>query len=513
MKIQLFSVGESSEIGTENLGISRIAKFLRMQNYEVKISYLYMDLGVEHAIANIDHKYDMFGFSCYGDYLDFIFCLSKYIKTKINKSFVFLGSRFATDCAELILEEAGDIIDFIVLGHGEYPLLQFLNDIKTKSLHESIKNNQNIISAFDKNNKKICNSNINSLPLPDREYLNKKNKLYANICSAHGCLGACSFCTINNEKSKWSGRSPQDIVAEIQTIYKNTKLRFYSFVDPSFEDPGIDGKKRIEELCVLLLNEPIKYAFTFYLRANTFTYNDSDIKLLKLMKNAGFCGAFLGIEAGNDDDLKIYKKLATLEDNNNIISLLNDVGITPLVGFIMFNPYSTKEKLIQNYNFLINHKISYLDNYIRCLIPHYNSSIYRRAKKDNLIKNDYNYKMPYWSFNCEDEIVNKIMSFVHNKFFNNQNMTNFILDHLYIKYFLSYIKTIYKDAISFEGKLKEIENELFELHKLFFYDLYYFNDIEKCEYNYNDYEMKLKNCHINIENIKNKTLRYIIKSE
>ena len=79
-----------------------------------------------------------------------------------------------------------------------------------------------------------------------------------------------------------------------------------------------------------------------------------DKELLKLMSKAGFASMFVGIEAANDKDLKIYNKKARTEDNYTIMRLLREADIYPVIGFINLNPYSTHQTVKINLDFLIN---------------------------------------------------------------------------------------------------------------------------------------------------------------
>jgi len=77
------------------------------------------------------------------------------------------------------------------------------------------------------------------------------------------------------------------------------------------------------------------------------------------MKKAGFQIPIVGIESGNELDLKLYNKRCTYEDNIRILKMLNHANIySGSFRFIMFNPFSDWERIERNYWFLAKQKVS-----------------------------------------------------------------------------------------------------------------------------------------------------------
>ena len=212
--IQLITVVNEKQYEFDNIGTSRIAAFLSSRDINVKTTFIYQENSLKE-IDKIDFSYDIFGFSAYNTNIDFIFALAKIIKQKNSKKLIFLGSKYATDAADLILDESKDI-DFIILGHGEYPLLEFFTLYKNgKSLDEIYKLIPNIKTRDYSFNKEECVSDINTLVWPERTNTYLRNNFTANICTSHGCAGNCSFCSVSEKNHKWSGRPAKDIFDEI----------------------------------------------------------------------------------------------------------------------------------------------------------------------------------------------------------------------------------------------------------------------------------------------------------
>jgi len=191
-------------------------------------------------------------------------------------------------------------------------------------------------------------TDVDSLPFPLRS---KGSYSFGeiNISGSRGCYGGCTFCYINpyygDAKRKWRGRSPENIIAEIDAIMKETDIRYFYFVDPNFYGPGRAGKDRVLKLAALLKDRNIRFGIEA--RAN-----DIEEETITALTDAGLCHILIGLESGRDEALKRLNKLTTVADNEKALKILRKYGIEPSVGFIMFEPDSTLEDLKVNYDFL-----------------------------------------------------------------------------------------------------------------------------------------------------------------
>ncbi len=189
---------------------------------------------------------------------------------------------------------------------------------------------------------------VDSLPFPLRS---KGSYSFGevNISGSRGCYGGCTFCYINpyygDTRRKWRGRSPENIIAEIDAVMEETDIRYFYFMDPNFFGPGQAGKERVLKLASLLKERHIHFGIEA--RAN-----DIEAETIKALTDAGLKHILIGLESGRDEALKRLNKLTTVADNENALRILRKYGIEPSVGFIMFEPDSTLEDLKVNYDFL-----------------------------------------------------------------------------------------------------------------------------------------------------------------
>ncbi|WP_051309942.1 B12-binding domain-containing radical SAM protein [Desulfogranum japonicum] len=195
--------------------------------------------------------------------------------------------------------------------------------------------------------------NPDIFPFPKRSELTGT----ASILASRGCYNHCSFCPVPsfyNKGALWRGRSPENIVAEMQELIDHGITSFY-FCDPNFIGPGKNGKKRILDLMERL--KPLQITFGMETRPQ-----DLDDELLTHMVEAGFNSLLMGIESGSKNILKGMDKGSGPDKAAEAIQLCRSHGIDPEVGFLMFVPDADLNSLKENINFLqANHLLNRLD--------------------------------------------------------------------------------------------------------------------------------------------------------
>lgn len=303
-------------------------------------------------------------------------------------------------------------IDFISLGHAGYSIYEFLEGYDGRNEDELIKKSQHLISKKYQSDKSFRTCDINDIPWKKHNEGFIDKYLFTHLDTSIGCTADCSFC--GSVREKWSGRSPEDIVQEIQRLESVYNIRAFNFTDKSIEDPvNRGGKKRFETLCDLLIETKRRYAFSAYIRAESFKDTPEDIALLMKARSAGFVEFVIGIEAGNEKDLCLYNKRATLKDNKEILSLLPKVKINPFYGFIMLNPYSTRETLKANYEFLTEYKCYIPGNYIFFLMLDRSVPILKKLDSDNLITRKGYHEVRYKAI---DSFIEAILKYVNDTY-------------------------------------------------------------------------------------------------
>lgn len=246
-------------------------------------------------------------------------------------------------------------IDAVVRGEGE---LTFLELVEKVLGGRSWQDTRGI--AFLRDGSPVVNpprdliADLNDLPPPDHDLLPHvlSQGGHATVYSSRGCYGNCSFCSIKafyNLASgpKWRAMSPEAVVDEIERLHRDYGADEFRFSDDNFVGPGRAGKERGFEIGRGIIRRHLKVRFMISARADNV-----DRDLLALLKEAGLTQVFLGVEAGVQTMLDRFNKGVTVEENRRAVSIIRELGIEPVIGFILFDPDTTTQELCENLTFL-----------------------------------------------------------------------------------------------------------------------------------------------------------------
>lgn len=509
--IQLFATTYDTFLVSENLGIARIKKYFESQNEIVEVTYFDITKEVKCQLNKVKKGCNIYGFSMYYYNFDFFIQVIDEVRKMQADSILVVGSKFVTMYYKDILEKY-DNINYAILGDGEYAFLHLINSLDSKEKilqHESIVSKDTVCDR----NKKPAVININDLPWPDRTWTVENNHLFAFIHDSQGCAGRCSFCTQGNYYPEWNGRSAEDIYNEIISINQLAKVNHFIFTGGSFEDPGKQGKDKIRKLCSLIKQNNNKFTFQCYMRADSFANIESDKELLKLMKSAGFNLVFIGIESGNDEDLRVYNKRATAENNKIALSLFKEAGIyTGRFGFVMFNPYSTKERLTENYRFLVNIKAAFLSTYITGLRIDKTTKIFERVNKDGLLTFENKLQdMGGITYKFSDSSIEEIYGFVTKYFLDNRKIARMCYVSRDCVDFVYGFYEFIDNGLQYKEELTNILEENAAFLKEYFYHLYEEFDLQTCKDQFSEIITKYRNNTSLLIRLQNKVLKHYIR--
>lgn len=188
-------------------------------------------------------------------------------------------------------------------------------------------------------------SDLDGLPYPLRPNLQDIETV--NVQASRGCYNRCSFCLIpalTGGKTTWKGRSVQNVVREVTELVHMGHTNIY-FVDPNFIGPGKAGRERTLELACSL--SKLDITFGMETRANDFT-----IPLIEALADAGLTSLLLGLESGSPGVLSRLRKNTSVRENQEAIEMVREAGLEPELGFIMFEPESTLNDILDSFRFL-----------------------------------------------------------------------------------------------------------------------------------------------------------------
>jgi len=363
------------------------------------VRYDYIPNDPDSQELNDYFKYDIVGLQLTFPNANIVINLLEKWEKAGSKPLIVLGGVFASAIAMELIKKYHSI-DIIVIAEGENPLLKITKyvegEIKINDIPGIVYKNEDGEAIYNSGNKPI---DFDLAPIPKWDLLssipsNTIKKTSIRIQTARGCMGCCSFCN-NSYKNRldkistkvWRGMSPERLIQEIEYLYHKFGARLFNFVDPSFEDPGKKGKNRIKKIADMLIEKDLRISFKVNMRTETFS--DDDLDLLYLLKKAGMDVIILGIEACNNDDLKLFGKNADIETSTRAYWRLTKMDcFFILIGYITFHPYATLNSLKQSFDYLhkINRSFSFL-SFRSALIPLRGTSIYDKMLNDGLILN------------------------------------------------------------------------------------------------------------------------------
>lgn len=511
MKVTLITMEFDGDFA-ENVGLGRIKAFLNNLGYLVDIVYFRFGDPVENIISRLDLKSVLFGISVYDKSIMIAADLAKTIKEECEDSIIVVGSKYATIYYKEILRDRRlEAIDYVILGDGEYTFSDICEClVHRKDLGQLVQRHPHLASRGFIDDKKPCALDVSELPFPDRSMVIEKKVIHAYICDSHGCCNRCSFCAQGSYYTKWNGRSAESLYKEIKMLYQNTDVIFFDFTGGSFEDPGRLGKDRINKLCDYILGDGLKITLKCYLRANSFQNNFEDMALLQKMYKAGFKVVFVGIESGNKQDLEIYNKNTTVEQNKEMLKRLTEIGIyCGSFGFIMLNPYSTDKTIKENYEFLSEINCHNFLAYTGRLIAYSGTAITKRIISDGLMleSDDILHGVRYKYL---DSSISEIDRFLVSHFYLDKKVQKLMTNTDAIPLFIHQLYDFLPNGFEFLNDLNTTMDQYASLFKEYFGNLYETTNLSLCQKEYDAFIRDISELDKRLTFLKNKFLREMI---
>jgi magnesium-protoporphyrin IX monomethyl ester (oxidative) cyclase len=319
----------------QSLGILYIASVLEENGHKVSILNYSGGKIEEENLRKTFHKIQP---EIVGVSVAFGATIGRAIKiSKIAKEIgciVVWGGNVATSLWKSIIKE--NYVDIVVIGEGEYTMLELCKKIEKKEKLETVKG-----IVFKINNKIIRTEkrepiqNLDKLPMP-AWHLVDVNKYacdplnYVYICGSRGCYYRCSHCYnrfLHYNTVRF--RSPKKIVDEIAFLRKKYGIRLFNFADNDFTC----NRKWVEGFCKEMIKRKINVNWTCQSRIR-----DLDRKILLLMKKAGCIYMFFGVESASPKILKLLNRNQNIEKLKDIINNCNKLGIFTKASFIVGIP-------------------------------------------------------------------------------------------------------------------------------------------------------------------------------
>ena len=269
------------------------------------------------------------------------------IKKAIPGSVIIVGGSHVSALPEETLREFS-AFDFVVVGEGEYTMLELVAKLKNKDTDFSgVKG-----IAYRENGKIKINpkrdwiASLDDLPFPAWHlYPNIKNQRVFSLITSRGCPFRCIFCS-RALGDKIRLRSAKNVINELLWLTTEFNVKYICFEDENFTY----DTQRTEEILKFMIESGMSKKVEWYAVTRADLIN---FELLKMMKEAGCRDLGFGIESGNKEILNKLKKGVTLKQAAHGIDLAKKAGIRTQGYFILGNPNETIQTANETINFAV----------------------------------------------------------------------------------------------------------------------------------------------------------------
>lgn len=322
----------------------------------------------------------------------------KSIKKALPDALTVIGGPHPTFMpSETLKTEDG--LDAVVIGEGEETIVNIAEEYE----NAEFKNFPEVKGIVYQNNGKINATpprpliqDLDDLPFPARhlipfnEYKTSQSQAGGMITS-RGCVFSCNYCSSSLIMGKkFRGRSPENVVDEIEELVYKYGVRDIAFLDDIF----MLNKRRARAIADEIKKRDIDLSFVTSSRVDTVNR-----ELLECLKNAGMSTLYCGVESGSQRVLDLMGKGITIKQAEDAIKAAKDVDINVLGSFILGYPGETSEEMDQTIDFSIKLDPDY--SQFSILTPFPGTPIYYDLKKESLLATED------WSkYTVLDSIVN-----------------------------------------------------------------------------------------------------------
>lgn len=334
-----------------NVGFVYIAGALREAGYEVDY---YDAMSLWHTPEEIrkrleDFRPDVVATTAFTAAAVAATDLLRLAKTVDPEVVTVIGNVHATFCYEEMLRADNDAIDYVVRGEGEATLPALLDCLNAGDDPAKLAG-----LAFWRDGQCIAtrsapfSRDLDSLPTawdlvewPIYTYRAKPNSRLAIVSSSRGCMQDCSFCSQKLFwRRGWRARSPENFVAELEMLNRSYGVNVAMLAD---EIPTLDRDRWIRILDLMIERQP-GVKLLMETRVDDIV-RDADI--MHRYREAGVEHIYVGVEAGKQATLDLFKKGSKVEESRRAIAIINQADIVSETSFVLGMPSDTPESFAE----------------------------------------------------------------------------------------------------------------------------------------------------------------------
>lgn len=279
--------------------------------------------------------------------------LAAYLKKKRPHLRIIFGNVHVSAIGAPLLEHFPEI-DYLCVGEGEGALLDLAEGKPEREIDNLIYRDGEEIKANPRRPRIL---DLDELPFPAYEKLAGFPHAYhlplfayrqrwgATMITSRGCPYTCSFCDRTVFERLYKINSAAYTYAHMQLLRDRFGVRHINFYDDLFTA----HKKRVTELCELLIEKPLGMDFNCAIR----TGHTSD-EMLGLLKKAGALMVSMGIESADPGMMARHKAGVSLEAVRHTVKQIHAAGLRAKGLFIFGLPGETPATLKATSDFILS---------------------------------------------------------------------------------------------------------------------------------------------------------------
>src|SRR6266849_10643476 len=313
----------------EPLGLELVAEACRRAGYDVRLIDLQAHTHKEYFRMIEEFRPDAVGFSLnYLANIPEVVDLAKETRRRWPEPFLFAGGHSASFTAHEILEHAGGAIDCVVKGEGEGITPKLL--AVAADGRDGISALPGVVSLWGDGPAPEFAHSLDDLN-PARDLLDKRRKYFigvldpaASIEFTRGCPWDCAFCSAWTFYGRsYRKRSPQSAAEDLASI---REPGVFIVDDVAFIQPehGFAIGDEIER-------RGIKKRYYLETRGDVLLRNK---EVFRYWRRLGLEYMFLGLEAIDEEGLRLHRKRTTLSKNFEALECARQLEITVAVHII-----------------------------------------------------------------------------------------------------------------------------------------------------------------------------------
>jgi hopanoid C-3 methylase HpnR len=313
----------------EPLGLEMVAQAARQAGHDVYLIDLQVETWNDYVAHIRTWKPDVVAFACnYLANVPEIVDLAKLTKKELPNCFVFVGGHSASFVAKDFLEHGEGAIDCVLKGEGEVSVPKLL--LALEHDRKAITKVPGVVTLDGEGPPPQFIESLDDIR-PARDLVRHRRKYFigvldpcASIEFARGCPWDCSFC------SAWTfyGRSyrmvsTEKAVAELEQVQEPG---IFLVDDVAF----IQAKQGLE-IGEAVARRGIKKQYYMETRGDVLLRNK---EVFQLWKTLGLQYMFLGVEAIDEEGLRMHRKRISLGRNFEALEFARSLGLTVAINLI-----------------------------------------------------------------------------------------------------------------------------------------------------------------------------------